>query len=121
MSRRSYPHGRHRLEVDDAIRRLDVKLQEAMSSYEENRRKRALSVADDGSTSSGDAKRLKVSHESTESAVPRTHKPVNPSILSNFDFSTLPNHILAEIAIESLRLLNEEQLQAAIEVCGQYT
>lgn len=110
---RTHPQGRHRPEVEDAIRKLDVKLHEAMAYVEEKRRKRELSI--DDSIPMGDAKRLKTSNDTSDT--PRKHRPVDPSILSNFDFSTVPRPVLVEIIVESLKLLSEEQLQDAIEVC----
>jgi hypothetical protein len=70
----------------------------------------------DGLVPMGDAKRLKMSNESSEASGSRTHRPVDPTILANFDFSTVPRPVLVEIIVESLKLLTEEQLQATIEV-----
>jgi hypothetical protein len=74
----------------------------------------------DGLIPMGDAKRLKTSNESSEASgsSSRAHRPVDPGILANFDFSTVPRPVLVEIIVESLKLLTEEQLQAAIEVCS---
>jgi len=80
---------------------------------DEGRRKRVLSLAGE---EAGDAKRLKAGHDSSPAGgSPRIHRPVDPAILANFDFSSLPNDVLAEIVVESLKLITEEQLDAAIE------
>lgn len=111
----THPQGRHRGEVEDAIHKLDRKLHEAIAHVEDNRRKRELSM--DDSVPMGDAKRLKTSNEASEPSTSRVHRPVDPAILANFDFATVPRPVLVDIIVESLKLLSEEQLQAAIEVC----
>lgn len=112
---RTHPQGKHRGEVEDAIRKLDVRLHEALAHSEEIRRKRELPL--DGATPMSDAKRIKTSADSGPSAsTPRPHHPVDPAILANFDFSTVPKPVLIDIVVESLKLLSEEQLKGAIEV-----
>lgn len=94
---RTQPQGRYRAQVDDAIRKLDTKLQEVLAH--------------------GDIKRLKPGLDSVDATgtTPKKHRPVDPTILANFDFSTLSNDILAEIVVESLKLVTEEHLDAAIQ------
>lgn len=111
---KTHPHGRHRGEVDDAIRKLDFKSQETMVRMEESRRKRALSVSADEQVPTGDLKRLKVSHDNATPAL-RPFRAVDPAILRNFDFSTVPSRILAQIVIESLKLIEDEQFDAAVQ------
>jgi hypothetical protein len=100
--------------VDDAIRKLDSKLQDMLTQGDEGRRKRTLPTGEE----TGDNKRLKTGHDPSDATTPapKQHRPVDPTILANFDFSTLPNDVLAEIVIESLELISEEQLEATIDV-----
>jgi hypothetical protein len=103
--------------VDDAVRKLDSKLQDMLSQGDEGRRKRGLPVEEE-EVMAGDNKRLKTEHDPSDAttSTPKKHRPVDPAILGNFDFSTLPNDVLAEIVIESLKMISEGQLDTAIEV-----
>lgn len=66
----------------------------------------------------GGIKQLKAAPEPPDAAAstPKRHRPVDPAILANFDFSTVPNDILAEIVIESLKLVTDAHLDTAIRV-----
>ena len=85
---------------------------------EETRRKRALSVSVDEQVPTGDFKRLKVTHDTAAPAL-RPFRAVDPAILRNFDLSTVPSRILAQIVIDSLKLIEDEQFEVAVEVCLQ--
>jgi len=88
-----------------------------LSQGDDGRRKRALPVGEEA-VITGDNKRLKTEHDPSDAttSTPKKHRPVDPAILGNFDFSTLPNDVLAEIVIESLKMISEGELDTAIEV-----
>lgn len=84
-------------------------------------RKRPLPVAPDETVPTGDSKRIKTVHPAHDIIVPtplapKPHRPVVPAILANFDFASLPVSVLADVVIDSLKLVTDEDLNAAIEV-----
>ncbi|KAG9053765.1 hypothetical protein FS842_007229 [Serendipita sp. 407] len=101
---RAYPQGRQKGEVEDAIRKLDAKLHDTLAHVEEARRKRTTPTVIAEPAPIVD-----------DSVATRLFQAVNPNILADFDFSTVPSHILAQIVTESLRLIDADLFEASIE------
>ncbi|KAG8821629.1 hypothetical protein FRC19_007529, partial [Serendipita sp. 401] len=101
---RAYPQGRQKGEVEDAIRKLDAKLHDTLAHVEDARRKRTTPIAIAEPPPVVD-----------DSVATRLFQAVNPNILADFDFSTVPSHILAQIVTESLRLIDADLFEASIE------
>lgn len=76
----------------------------------EESRKRALPAAD--TTVQVDAKRVKLEHTPAVVESP----DVLAAFLANFDFSTLPVGLVADLVVANLQMISEQALHAAIEV-----
>ena len=72
-------------------------------------RKRSISALSD---EANDAKRLKTDADSAATVA---------SVLTNFDFSSLPATLVTDLIVANLQVLSEQRLATAIAVCYDVT